>query len=207
MADSGPPEHARRGGDPEGEAQLLLERLRIGETTQGKLELAAHLGHPAARKALGQPGEGPEDWLTGLEGWGKAPLVRVAVACGRWALPTPLGEELRLVEAALEAAEDWVRAPSEGNRVGARLAAEELEAFVATLDAAVDDELVFEVEVITCVARAAEESRLEVVKHHVTRLLDLVDGLERGEAAEARDAMRHSLLSWALEDQDPLAED
>lgn len=43
---------ARESGDPEARAQLLLERLRSGEFSQERLELAAYLGDTCCRLAV-----------------------------------------------------------------------------------------------------------------------------------------------------------
>lgn len=41
-------------GDPEDEARWLRERLRAGALSEARLQLAAHLGHPAAIAVLGK---------------------------------------------------------------------------------------------------------------------------------------------------------
>ena len=43
-------------GSVEDEAAFLLERVRVGELTQERLELAAYCGHPASQAAVGEAG-------------------------------------------------------------------------------------------------------------------------------------------------------
>ncbi len=67
----------RESGSVEDEAAWLLERVRVGELDQDRLELAAYCGHGAARVALGdaaaRPAEDFDQWAAGLEQWSTAP--------------------------------------------------------------------------------------------------------------------------------------
>ena len=74
----------RQTGSPDDEAAWLLERVRVGDLTQERLELAAYCGHEGARRAVGQCGpEGALAWAQGLARWGRAPCSAAALACAR----------------------------------------------------------------------------------------------------------------------------
>ncbi|HBP23851.1 MAG TPA: hypothetical protein DEA08_39495 [Planctomycetes bacterium] len=62
-------------GDPSASRQLLVARLRAGEVEAGALELAARLGLPLARAALGEGAPAPASSLAELAG--------ALEACGR----------------------------------------------------------------------------------------------------------------------------
>lgn len=87
-------ERRLRGGQA-APAALLRERLRAGQLTPRQLELAAHLGHEAAREALGAealpaPPDGPfgQAWVEGLSAWGETlPLRAVQAAVGAALFP------------------------------------------------------------------------------------------------------------------------
>lgn len=72
-------------GDLQARARLLLERVRVGELTEDKLRLAAHLGDEAACAALGTGGQRlvmNADWFRGLTPWSPALAVwALAEAC------------------------------------------------------------------------------------------------------------------------------
>lgn len=153
------------------------------------MELAAHLGHPPALRALRQ--DAPADWLEGLGRWGKQVQVRAAIAAGRSAFPEPV-KGLEAVEAALVAAEAWLRDPSEANRVGARLACDDLEIFQPTLfHVPLADELIFQSELVIRALEAVAELRPGGVDHHLRKIRDEAE-------PETRAAMRAALLAWAL---------
>ena len=186
--------------------KTLLERLERGELSRAGLEIAAHLGHSAARRALELEGPASESWLEGLSHWGKEPMIRAGIACAAWVLPTPLGDELRSIVDAVYAAATWTRDPSEANRVGARLAREELEALAAKLaDGSIDEELMFELGVVTELTEVVAELRPAAAEYHFKRMLELLmDGLRGEEQVEARQIMRRCLLDWALGEGEPL---
>jgi len=78
-------ERAAAGGDVDAEARLLQARLRRGDLDPTRLRLAAHLGHPAAVKALGPEAPPPpgDDWVRALEDWGEEVCLRAALAVVR----------------------------------------------------------------------------------------------------------------------------
>lgn len=119
---------AARGG-PEDQAAHLRERVKAGEVTREGVRLAAHLGDPVARLAMGWThGIGDmhplDSWLTGLGRYPGA-LERAAVAVGRAVLGAHNATCLehggdRCPEScwqwsrALEAVEAWIADPTEG---------------------------------------------------------------------------------------------
>lgn len=105
--------------DPEAAARLLLERVRRGLLDEARLELAADLGHEAARRALAlEPGAAArprdlEPWLMALAPWGGAVVVRGMVAAAASVVPRfeALAPDDRRPREALAAAVAWCDAP------------------------------------------------------------------------------------------------
>ena len=102
----------KESGAAEDEAAFLLERVRVGDLTQERLELAAYCGHEGA--ALAAPGIGesdPAQWAEGLVGFGTPVCVRVllALAVEREVEMTDLGHRY------LQLAERYVVEPTERN--------------------------------------------------------------------------------------------
>lgn len=87
-------------GSIEDEAAYLLERVRVGDVGEEKLELAAYCGHEGARAALGVAPWAPitsiDEWLAwvrGLSKWGHRTCIRAfAAAYGSVSLPLMLSE-------------------------------------------------------------------------------------------------------------------
>ena len=78
----------RASGSVEDEATWLRARVQAGELEQSRLELAAYCDHPAAVAALACQ-SGPrrlDDWVHGLERWGRETCVRAASAAAVHAL-------------------------------------------------------------------------------------------------------------------------
>lgn len=104
-------------GSVEDEAAFLLERVRAGDLTQERLELAAYCGLEGARAAV--PGYSdpwpPVDgqiwaWTEGVGAWGDVTLARAGVAAlrlaeGFWNRRRPGDPRFR---AAVEVAERWI---------------------------------------------------------------------------------------------------
>lgn len=104
--------------DPEAAARLLLERVRRGLLDEARLELAAHLGHQVARRALARSSTPPpprdlEGWLAALAPWGGVVVVRAMVAAARTVVPRfeALADDDARPRAALTAAEAWCAGP------------------------------------------------------------------------------------------------
>lgn len=117
-------------GSVEDEDAYLRERVRIGDLTQDKLELAAYLGHQAARRYLGeqapQAPEKLENFVGHLKSWGKETLVRSIVAAALTCLhlwEKQLPEDHR-PQLAINAAIAWILCPCENHEKAARTAAE-----------------------------------------------------------------------------------
>ena len=119
-------------GSPDDEAAYLLERVRVGNLTQERLELAAYCGHEGARRAtqstLGQA-MGALDWVQHLDHWpGTAAIA--AVVAARFAVkavdlddaPADAEQILRV----LRAAETALSRPTQESLRTARDAAEAL---------------------------------------------------------------------------------
>jgi hypothetical protein len=114
-------------GDLQAQGRLLLERVRAGDLDPDGLRLAAYLGDPGAREALGAdaPAAPPDlgDWAVGIapsgagarDPWTREALARVAAAAARAALPA--WEEQhpndRLPRRTVEAIEEWILCPCE----------------------------------------------------------------------------------------------
>ena len=102
----------RETGSVEDEAAYLRQRVRVGDLTQERLELAAYCGHEGASAAtnLGPPRLGLEGWACGLSAFGQAVSVRALVALGRLQLATweLLYPEDHTQREALESAEQWL---------------------------------------------------------------------------------------------------
>jgi hypothetical protein len=102
-------------GSPDDEAAYLLERVRVGDLAQQRLELAAHCGHPGARLAFGQHApddpQNPERLIELLCALGTEACVRASMAlCRRglqaWRAQPPFDSAPRDL---LDACEGWLR--------------------------------------------------------------------------------------------------
>jgi hypothetical protein len=115
-------------GAAEDEAAFLLERLRVGDLTAERLELAAHCGHPAGQLALGRPVQprGPvREWATRFaELAGRSGAVRCLIALahdlrqrlGRQRLEEDRAILFRGFGETLDAVETWVIDPNTRTR-------------------------------------------------------------------------------------------
>lgn len=116
--------------DPYATAALLAARMRRGELTRERVEIAAYAGDEAARLAVPHlvldrgvtwadvDAQRLTDWVRGLSRWGSEVLVRAAVAAAkaayaRWAL----GAHAYRAFHAIDAAEAWLACPCEEHRV------------------------------------------------------------------------------------------
>jgi len=110
----------KESGSVEDEAAYLLERVRVGDLEQEKLELAAYFGHEAARRASSgkcppnSSAEIPDEWGAWLSAIParECPVqqvrIRAALACARLCTalyPAPASK------LAVSSAEDWVLCP------------------------------------------------------------------------------------------------
>lgn len=102
-------------GSVDDEAAYLRERVRAGELTLARLELAAHGGHEAARLACGGgvAATSLTDWLHAMSAWGPHVQLRSLAFTGRALLPLwqACSQDAR-PRLALDAIDDWVARPS-----------------------------------------------------------------------------------------------
>lgn len=118
-------------GDPGARRLLLLERLRAGQVTEGRLRLAAFLGDAAAADATGA-GVGSEDlaaWFAAITAWEPAACARAALAAA--ALIEPVWAAAGggpAVERVLEALRAWTACPCQAHADAAALARADLRA-------------------------------------------------------------------------------
>jgi hypothetical protein len=120
-------------GSAQAEAAYLLERVRVGDLGQSKLELAALCGHQGAGLAANsttlwkvESTDPPNEWTSALEPWGKEVSVRGAVAAGwsvlgLWEDAHPGQREPR---STIEAAEAWLLCPCDAHAASAQEAAD-----------------------------------------------------------------------------------
>lgn len=212
-------------GDGAAEAPLLAERVRAGTLAPDRLRLAAYLGHPPAREALGDEApvlrEDPDSWIRGLADWGPQAWVRAAIAAAR--LTGRPNQEV------LDAAEAWLRQPTARMEEEARLWAEQenlefvheenpeapqLEAIRfresrACVQAALSatDDLRGVTHAVLAGVAARERLSLEVLAPNspmwiraaeVGRLGELPELTTKEAVQRVRAAVREALLPWAL---------
>jgi len=213
------------------EASYLRACVRAGRLPQVMLQLAAHLGHPAARMVFG--GSAPPEsadlgkWVAGFDRYGKEALVRAAIAAARY--PLPLWElkrpNDRLPQSALDAAEGWVLNQDEAHVSAAEKAGESVANADRSGDGEADDAQqlagqTFDADMGVHIAAdmAAEAAHLagdmgeaEDVAQAV-QTAEVILGISRkGAAGELlkgtiRDAICSELVPWALGYGDPIRE-
>lgn len=105
----------RASGAPADEARVLAERLRLGELTLARLELAAYVGHVASREALGgvvPAGRLPlSRWVSLLDDAGRVALVRTARDDVLARLATPAAPLSPALASAGLALQEWCACP------------------------------------------------------------------------------------------------
>lgn len=177
-------------------ACYLVERLRTGELPVDRARLAAYLGDPAAREALGIAPEteaaSQRAWAAGLHAWRDPVPARVALAAARAVLPVfdrGLNPDPR-PRRALRAGEACIVCPCEAHLARATTASEDAEA-IATDDAGTA--------VWAAVRSSFGESAEDLLEAAV-----VAAGRVAGIVA-VRSAVRDSVVPWALKYDDPLA--
>lgn len=190
-------------GDVEALSALYIERVRIGNLTRDRLELAAYCGNTAALEVLGWsspcnlsyhglpdvgcPCTDIGSWLSGLEHWPLTVPIRATCAAARVAFmhvdvttlsPCPTLGVARILDA-IRAAEAYVACPCESH----------LRAWDAAWDSATD--LNVRPLFIPCARFAIERPirELQIVSEDAAELA--------GEPA-VRTAIREKLIEWAL---------
>ncbi len=104
-------------GSPDDEAAYLLERVRVGDLTRERLELAAYCGHEAAIGSDAQelPPTTSLDWINGLSDHGHQASCMAALIVVRLATQTYSPAPETLLKA-VNALESWVKNPTEPYR-------------------------------------------------------------------------------------------
>jgi hypothetical protein len=213
-------------GDPDAEAALLVHRQRTGDLPPGRLELAAHLGHPAALRALGRTARRESQdnlaWIVALEPWGAPVVVRALVAAARVVLPMfeALAAEDDRPRRALEATLGWCDAPAPSSAQAARAAGKEAAAAAQTLGQQArldgewqeDDPALYagfhaayasnEVTAVAFVAEREQGANPVGFAPAVAKFLRVIDRAG-APAATTRERTRAELLAWALAGDGP----
>lgn len=188
----------RESGAERDHARYLVERLRTGELSLERARLAAHLGEPAAREALGLDDEpadpgGQRAWAVALGSWRGQVAARAALAAARLVLPVfdrGLNPDPR-PRRALRAAELCVVCPCDGHTARAAAAGEHAEA-VAHDDAGT---AVWEAVRATLGPASEVLGALEAAVVAAGRVTSVV---------AVRAAIREALVPWALGYGDPV---
>lgn len=115
----------RESGTVEDEAAYLRERVRVGDLTLERLELAAYCGHEGARRAAQsreQPATRARDILSAMEIHGREAVVCLAAAAARVALEEFESRYPRDARprAAVQAADEYVHCPCDDHHLKAR---------------------------------------------------------------------------------------
>ena len=201
----------RQSGSPEDEALLLRERLRVGELSARRAELASYLGYPAAREAAAV--EAPEDfaaWLGGLEAWEGDPRTRAALAIARAVLPlfdaAGLTPEFALrPRRALEALERWIDCPCSACLQQLSEASGRARFTLAYHDSTDVSRAASQVAVYAGLCTGtARNTRLDTTAHYLPVVAKLA--LEVRPEGTLRSAVQADLAPWALGYRDPVRE-
>lgn len=110
----------QQSGSVQDEAAYLLERVREGDLTKERLELAAYLGYPAASSGVGVRAHDPQsledfvDFARGLKRFERQAKVRAALAVAL-RLPRPEEAARPFVDRCVAATARWVLDPNEEN--------------------------------------------------------------------------------------------
>lgn len=217
----------RASGSSEDEAAWLRARVQTGELKDGQLRLAAHLGHEAARTALGAAA--PEPTLT-LREWdhpvefnalfdtvaragesGCEPLLRVVVALARRLLPLFEACEPEDLgpRRAVQVGERWLCEPGGVDRGLLREAAW---AAGASSDRVVFDHVRAH-DVAELAQRVAEAAQSVATGDHERTLASVESGtfhalraVDVSQVNELERAVADELVPWALGYADPVRE-
>lgn len=176
-------------GDLEAQGQLLLLRVRAGDLSRERLDLAVHLHHPPALRALGRAdadaGSTLPAWVIELERWGRPVLVRALVAAAKL-LDAHVDDDTRRQQ--LAAAESWCDCPCRSHALeayGASRATDGVEpspSYHAAFAAHVAGNME---------GASGRSSLLRVAK------IALHDAHLSGREPELRDVIRSALVPWA----------
>lgn len=194
-------------GDPADEARVLLERVRVGQLPRRRLQLAAYLGHDAARLALPDSGQtnrpdDPKRLATELWPWGKEASVAAAVSAVHLTMDEPPWDAR--AQRALEAAAAWVHGPTPETAAAASSAsAAAFEAAGISNPLMTPGEARLPALAAHHAAAAAAATLVPVATKHAYRAIKyaqalVVHRLGRMTSTAMRDVMGAALVRWAL---------
>ena len=104
----------RETGSVEDEAAYLRERVRVGDLTQERLELAAYCGHEGAKRSVnlsGVPLLNFLDWTLGLGRWGETATTFAALTLAEAVLPFVPGDQVASCLGAIAAKRSLISSP------------------------------------------------------------------------------------------------
>lgn len=199
-------EREAHSGDVEAMARLLVERVRIGQLTKTQLEVAAHLGHPAAVRATSA--SSPKDshdvgeYLRGLEPFGGPVVVRGLVALATWLLGSVrMPCEFRGgITAAVAAALAWCSDPTSERAAEARRNADAVSPSWYFQDFEDHGEDAFSVLLVVAGSARAAHLCHDGLAAELAKLVNDVASRARqfGFSSRIQGAMTEDLLRWAL---------
>jgi hypothetical protein len=194
----------RQSGAIEDEVAWLEARVRAGALARRRLELAAYLGHPAARRLVDPPPEHrleterqaeSELWGFQFHHWQRPWLARACVAAVRLLLP--LFDEFRVsahFRRCIEAVEAWIVCPCEGHAALVRAASAGLRA--PDLAGGEGALLIERTAALVDLSPADWEDGVDV-PGRVEALGEMYD-------LDVDAAIRDDLIPWALDLEDPV---
>ena len=188
----------RETGAVEDEAAFLLERVRAGELTQERLELAAYCGHAGARRAVAAPKDPPQALGQLLEdveaSWGQRVAVGVAVAATQAALASCLASghpEAALPTSLVQVAEEAFSCPCDMHSEAAWTAYKRRS---AEFWSATEDQ---DIQLRSAQSAALACARAAAGRHHAARKA-VDEAAATAKAGGVRTAILTYLLTWAL---------
>lgn len=198
-------ERAAGGGDAAAAARVLWERVRRGELDLERVRLAAHVGDPIARLALGEQAPPVSADLRacvrGLEAWGKEAVVRAALGAASSVLFLLPSDAEPWARSAVEAIAAWVRCPCDPHRADVVLITGRLPSIPGHARTALECAL-------NTIGRSTSPTAFA---RHVTKAADAAqdaltqDGRVDDPTGEVGLAIHEALAGWALGGDDPLA--
>lgn len=192
---------AASGGDAAAASRVLWERVRRGELDLERVRLAAHVGDPVARLALGEqaPSVSPDlrACVRGLEAWGPEAHVRCTLAAAGSVLFLLPPEVEPWARSAIEAIAAWVRCPCESHR----LETERVGAVAPMIPGEARKAL------IAGLAAVSKTSRSSFARRAVEAAQDALtqDGRVDDPTGEVALAIHEAVAGWALGGADPIA--
>lgn len=188
------------------ETAWLRERVRAGQLSEARLELAASCGHPAAERACGissasaAPGLG--EMLAGLARFGasESPVAAVAARCATLAIAQFPGQAPEALARAAAAIAEHEQCPCEAHRSALFLLSSQLGRLAATRRQGDDPRAATLLKALYHLSAAINKA---AKVQHDPALEQVRQGLEAArrsglDDAELTEAVRGGLVSWAL---------